>query len=125
MEVPPLIRGRFHLCEVEILGSHRYFCMLECPSGSLGRIRESSRSRIETRIYIYHFLSMGRDLLKLLAACGPEGPALRARRARSGPEGPARGPEGPARASVARPLYLKLMTRQTKLRRLDRQKCED
>ena len=56
---------------------------------------------------------MGRDLLKLLAACGPEGPALRARRACSGPEGPARGPEGPARASVARPLYLKLLTRQT------------
>ena len=36
---------------------------------------------------------------------------MRARRARSGPEGPARGPEGPARASVARPLYLKLLTR--------------
>ena len=31
----------------------------------------------------------------------------------SGPEGPARGPEGPARASVARPLYLKLLTRHT------------
>ena len=30
-----------------------------------------------------------------------------------GPEGPARGPEGPARASVARPLYLKLLTRHT------------
>ena len=54
---------------------------------------------------------MGRDLLKVLAVCGPEGPALRARRARSGPEGPARGPEGPARASVARPLYLKRLTR--------------
>ena len=73
---------------------------------------------------------MGRDLLKVLAACGPEGPALRARRARSGPEGPARGPEGPARASVARPLYLKLLirqtigpnTRQTKIQRLDKQK---
>ena len=36
---------------------------------------------------------------------------LRARRARIGPKGPARGPEGPARASVARPLYLKLLTR--------------
>ena len=68
---------------------------------------------------------MGRDLLKVLAACGPEGPALRARRARSGPEGPARGPEGPARASVARPLYLKLLTRHTKCPRLDRRKCED
>ena len=72
---------------------------------------------------------MGRDLLKVLAACRPEGPALRARRARSGPEGPTRGPEGPARASVARPLYLKLLTRhtikpgtrQTKIQRLDRQ----
>ena len=30
---------------------------------------------------------MGRDLLKVLAACGPEGLALRARRACSGPEG--------------------------------------
>ena len=40
-------------------------------------------------------------------------PLMRARRARSGPEGPARGPEGPARASVARPLYLKLLTRHT------------
>ena len=55
---------------------------------------------------------MGRDLLKVLAACGPKGPALQARRARSGPEGPACGPEGPARASVARLLYLKLLTRQ-------------
>ena len=45
-------------------------------------------------------------------AAGPKGPQ-RARRARSGPEGPARGPEGPARASVARPLYLKLLTRHT------------
>ena len=76
---------------------------------------------------------MGRDLLKVLAVCGPEGPALWARRARRGPEGPARGPEGPARASVARPLYLKLLTRQTinpgtrqaKMRGLDRQKCGD
>ena len=64
---------------------------------------------------------MGRDLLKVLAACGPEGPALRARMARSGPEGPALGPEGPARASVARPLYLKLLTRHTKCPLLDRQ----
>ena len=56
---------------------------------------------------------MARDLLKVLAACRPEGPILRARRARSGPEGPARGHEGPARASVARPLYLKLLTRYT------------
>ena len=76
---------------------------------------------------------MGRDLLKLLAACGPEGPAMRAQRARSGPEGPARGPEGPARASVARPLYLKLLTRHTikpgtrqaKIHRLERQKSMD
>ena len=68
---------------------------------------------------------MGRDLLKVLAAGGPEGPALRARRARSGPEGPARGPEGPARASVARPLYLKLLTRKTKIRWSDRQKSDD
>ena len=45
-----------------------------------------------------------------------EAPALRARRARSWREAPARGPEGPARASVARPLYLKLLTRhKTKL----------
>ena len=64
---------------------------------------------------------MGRYLLKVLAACRPEGPALRARRARSGPKGPARGIEGPARASVARPLYLKLLTRHTKCPRLDRQ----
>ena len=72
---------------------------------------------------------MGWDLLKGLAACGPEGPALRARRARSGREGPARRPQGPARASVARLLYLKLLTRhtinpgtrQTKIQRLDRQ----
>ena len=67
---------------------------------------------------------MGRDLLKVFAACGPKGPALRARRARSGPEGPARGPEGPVRASVARPLYLKLLTIDIqKNRGLDRQKC--
>ena len=39
-------------------------------------------------IYIYHFLSMGRDLLKVLAACGPEGPAV--------------GPKGPQRARRAR-----------------------
>ena len=76
---------------------------------------------------------MGRDLLKVLAACGPEGPALRARRARSRPEGPARGPVGPVRASVARPLSLKLLTRhtinpntrQTKIQRLDRQKSSN
>ena len=43
----------------------------------------------------------------------PAAGLLRARRARSGPKGPARGPEGPARASVARPLYLKLLTRHT------------
>ena len=58
---------------------------------------------------------------------------LRAQRARSGPEGPACGPEVPARASVATPLYLKLLTRQTinpntrqtKIQRLDRQKSSD
>ena len=49
---------------------------------------------------------------KAVPHAGPKGPQ-RARRARSGPEGPARGPEGPARASVARPLYLKLLTRHT------------
>ena len=64
---------------------------------------------------------MGRDLLKVVAASGPEGPALWARRDRSGPEGPERRPEGPAMASVARPLYLKLLTRHTKCPRLDRQ----
>ena len=68
---------------------------------------------------------MGRDLLKVLAACGPEGPALRARRARSRPQGPARGPEGPARASVARPLYLKLLTRHTKKMRTRQTKIAD
>ena len=68
---------------------------------------------------------MGRDLLKVLFACGPEGPTLPARMARSRPEGPARGPEGLVRASVARPLYLKLLTRHTTIRGLDVQKTID
>ena len=59
-----------------------------------------------------HHLEGGGDTPRPLCfqcIAGPKGPPW-ARRACSGPEGPARGPEGPARASVARPLYLKLST---------------
>ena len=109
---------------------------LELSFGASEKARKQMRiasRKNNRRNYIFHFLSMGRDLLKVLAVCGPEGPALRARRAHSGPFGPACGPEGPARASVARPLYLKLLTRHTikpgtrqaKIHRLDRQKSID
>ena len=66
-------------------------------------LQKKNSNLYEGRTYIYHFLSMGRDLLKVLAACGPEGSALRARRARpAGPKGPQRARRARTRARRAR-----------------------
>ena len=55
----------------------------------------------------------------------PKAVPLWAPRTCSGREASTCGPEGPARASVARPLYLKLLTRHTINRGLDVQKSID